>query len=135
MRERKYCLPHETRELVKQENIDDLSLKLGVSEIIKKRFQSFCNADEEHLSDRIVGYCHKTLERLFEKQGLEMARFITNEDDEDDDLYSNISDITAEILDQEEFDEMMQEAQEAVNTRQEANNEFMQAMVANQSTS
>ena len=98
----KYCLPFETREIVKIENIEDLTLRHEVSDVLRKRFDSIRQDDQEDLTEKIVDYCHKTFEVLFEKQGLEMARFVANEDS-DDQVYSNVSEIVTDLLDQNEL--------------------------------
>ena len=104
MQEKKYCLPYETREIVKQENIDDLSLRSDVSEILSKRFELICSENEKELSGKVIEYCHKTFETLFEKQGLELARFVANED-ADDELYTNVNEIVSDLLEREELDD------------------------------
>ena len=82
MKREKYCLPYETRELGKQENVEDLSLRAEVSETLRRRFVSICDKDDTLLADKVVDYCHKTFEALFEQQGLELARFLENDENE-----------------------------------------------------
>ncbi len=104
MNREKYCLPYETRELVKQENVEDLSLRHDVSNVLRRRFHSVCGGGDESMEEKVIDYCHMTFEILFEKQGLELARFLANDED-DDELFTNIHDIVASILDKNELEE------------------------------
>jgi hypothetical protein len=98
-REGKYCLPRDTRELVKQENIEDSALKLAVTSIFERRCRAIAGEGEDPLTPQVVQTCHAVLERIFEHQGLEVARF-ASDGDEDDELYTNAADLIAEVVDE-----------------------------------
>ena len=83
-----YCLPFETRELVAAENIADDSLKISVTEVIKSRLSEKYEELDSVFSEEIVRICHDVLQRLFEKQGLQVAQFVSD-GDQDDELYAN----------------------------------------------
>ena len=70
-REKKYCLPLSTRELVKQENIEDSALKISVSAVLERRCASVAAEGELALAPKVVQTCHTVLERIFEHQGLQ----------------------------------------------------------------
>ncbi len=93
-----YCLPFETRELVRSENIDDASLKIEVTNVFIKRFVSLSDHTTEVGVDDAVRVCHEVLQRLFEKQGLQVAQFVSD-GDQDDDLYSNAALLITQAID------------------------------------
>lgn len=80
-KEQKYCLPYDTREIIRKENIHDESLKINVSDGFKERAASLV-ADVKHDSplDLISSLCHRALEITFEHQGLELSYFIEGKD-------------------------------------------------------
>jgi hypothetical protein len=94
-----YCLPYVTREAIKQENIDDEALRLAVTSIFQRRFEDLSTDDEKPLADEVVATCHGVVERLFERQGLQLAQFATDGQDEDE-LYSNIPELVEVIIDE-----------------------------------
>jgi hypothetical protein len=94
----KYCLPYETRELVKAENIEDASLKLDVSEIFERRCRTLAADDEERAqAPAVVRLCHLTLERVFERQGLQIAQF-AHSGEESDELYEDVAAVVADLV-------------------------------------
>lgn len=95
----KYCLPYETRELVKQENIEDSALKLGVTAAFESRFRALASDNELPLLEAVIRVCHESLEKIFEHQGLLIARFAQN-GDEGEELYQDVADVVAGILDE-----------------------------------
>ena len=96
-REKKYCLPLNTRELVKKENIDDISLKLSVSAVLARRCAAVAAEGELALTTKVVETCHTVLERIFEHQGLQVARFAAN-GEVDDELYTNAADLISNVV-------------------------------------
>lgn len=98
-----YCLPYETREKIKQENIDDENLKIQVKKIFEARAQEYLKNRNEGiaLSERLSEIALKTIELTFEKQGLELASFLSNEKVEQPDQL-NIPDRVEEVV--REFD-------------------------------
>lgn len=82
-KEKHYCLPFETREIVKHENLEDELLRQEVSDSFRKRAITLIDANDPiTTAELVVKACHKTLEKTFESQGLELANFV-NGDQED----------------------------------------------------
>lgn len=83
-KDRKYCLPYETRELIKSENTEDEAQKLEVAKSIQARLELALQEMGVDLSpDRLVDACFHTLEKIFELQGLELSYFLTNDSDKE----------------------------------------------------
>lgn len=94
----KYCLPYETRLQIVSNNAKDKVLydlfHKEANEIIKK------NLKAESVSVRdISALLHKTLEKIFYKQGLEFSDFLLNKGCNDT-FEGNLSDTVDEILDE-----------------------------------
>ena len=105
-----FCLPYETRQLVKQENIEDESLKARVL----NDFEACSQEVAEDVSPRTTArIAHRAIELTFERQGLELAAFL----EENAGGYEELS-----ISDQ--VDEALQEAsltgEEAIITKEVA---------------
>lgn len=83
-KEDKFCLPYETRVLVTQENMEDETLRLRVTEIFKERAQREVPTLREGMDATVAAACHLTLELTFYKQGMELAGFISGSLDGDD---------------------------------------------------
>ena len=97
-----YCLPYETRQIVSAENIEDASLRIAVTDILKQRFGEDTEVvSETDLRHQVVEVCHGVFERIFEKQGLQVAQFVADRD-QDDDLFTNVADLAA-IVANEKF--------------------------------
>jgi hypothetical protein len=74
-----FCLPHATRLLVEKENSEDEILRISVSDIFRKRAELRLQDDNEAiLIPQVVSLCHRVLEILFEKQGLELTYFLND---------------------------------------------------------
>ncbi|WP_152047602.1 hypothetical protein [Aureimonas psammosilenae] len=99
-RQDQFCLPYETRQIVGAENAADDMLKLQVSCVMEDRLTEIKEEGDEVDDIRavVVTTCHSTLERVFERQGLNMALFITN-GTEDDELYTDVEDIVSKVVD------------------------------------
>lgn len=81
-KEDKFCLPFETRKLIIEENTEDEFLKLKVLELFAKRADQYQKSDEDSInSDQIAELAHRTIERTFEKEGLELAYFLSGKND------------------------------------------------------
>lgn len=93
-KEKHYCLPFETRELVAAENLEDATLKVVVSSILEKRFAAVAAPEELGLAADVVRICHSAIERIFEKQGLAVALFATD-GDPDEGLQQTAADLIA----------------------------------------
>jgi hypothetical protein len=92
-----YCLPFETRLIIAAENAEDDTIKLRVSCVIEDRLSQLSNEDVNGLRSEIVAACHSTLERVFERQGLQMAQFVCN-GPADDDVYTDVAGILSEVV-------------------------------------
>ena len=105
-----FCLPYETRQLVKKENIEDESLKARVL----CDFEAYSQSLSEDISPRTAAHiAHRAIELTFERQGLELAAFLEDKTGEYEEL--SISD---------QVDEALQEAkiidEEAIVTKEVA---------------
>lgn len=96
--EKKYCLPYETRQLVAAENADDDMLKSQVTNVFLARLEALSEEDTASIQNEVVSVCHSSLEGVFERQGLQMAQFVTDGDG-DDELYTDVSKILSSIVD------------------------------------
>jgi hypothetical protein len=97
-----YCLPYETREAVKSENIDDDALRLTVTATLRRRCEALAKEGEEALVDQVVTTCHSVIERTFERQGLQIAQFVTTGDDGDG-VYTNVAELVTAAIDEAGF--------------------------------
>jgi len=83
-KEDKYCLPFETRELIKEENADDEALKLAVAQQMLRRLESDPSSSNSKIkSDKLVQTCFRAFEKIFELQGLEVSYFLSNVADQE----------------------------------------------------
>lgn len=96
-----FCLPHETRKIIREENVDDEALKLQVSEVFRNRAAENTSlaTDNSSLIERCVEIFHDVIHRSYHAQGLEIALFLEREEGSDSDLPS-----IKDILDQVIFD-------------------------------
>jgi hypothetical protein len=94
--EKKYCLPFETREAVKQENVRDIALRSSVTEIFEIRCAAISSENERPLYPKVVEVCHRVLETVFEHQGMQVAQFASSGEG-DEELYSNVAEIVANV--------------------------------------
>ncbi len=92
-----YCLPYETRKIIREENVEDETLKLQVSEIFRNRAVESLSAatDNSGLIEQSVAICHDVIHRSYHAQGLEIALFLEREEGNDSELPS-----IKDILDQ-----------------------------------
>jgi len=88
----KFCLPYETRLLIATENAEDDLLKIKVSCVFEDRLTEIAEEDVDSIRKPIVAVCHAVLERVFERQGLEVAQFVCN-GPKDDELYTDVEEI------------------------------------------
>lgn len=94
-----YCLPYETRKKIREENVDDETLKLQVSEIFRNRASENTSlaTDNSALIEQCVEVCHEVIHRSYHAQGLEIALFLEREEGSDSDLPS-INDILDQVI-------------------------------------
>ena len=78
----KFCLTYKTRQLVTQENIKDESLKQTVMDLYMERAARILDDGEALSPDLLPPLVHKALELTFERGGLELANFLTDEQDD-----------------------------------------------------
>ncbi|WP_018430111.1 hypothetical protein [Hoeflea sp. 108] len=82
-KEKRYCLPFETRQIVEKENEEDEFLRTSVSEVFRSRIAAMLRPDDApEVVLHAVRACHRALELTFETQGLEMAYFVSGDEPE-----------------------------------------------------
>ena len=79
----KFCLPYKTRKVVRNENMEDEFLKLSVINVYKDRAELELDSVDGVSPDSIASLVHRSLELTFETEGLDLAQFLTGENDED----------------------------------------------------
>ncbi|SFP62353.1 hypothetical protein [Sphingomonas rubra] len=97
-KEQAYCLPFETRRIVAAENAEDDLLKLQVSCVFEDRLAALADSGPEWLRPIVVAACHETLERTFERQGLQVALYATD-GAQDDELYTDVAALLTDVVD------------------------------------
>ncbi|MCI0629010.1 MAG: hypothetical protein L0387_46410, partial [Acidobacteria bacterium] len=96
-KEDKFCLPYETRLIVEAENTEDEFLKLQVLELFEQRATRCLERESKPLDPSLVAQLsHRAIEFTFEKEGLELAAFLTGENEPE--LYSSIADQVDEAI-------------------------------------
>lgn len=73
----KFCLPYETREIVKQENMEDEHLKLQVINLYNQRSATLLGDDESVEPEQVANIVHRSLELTFEQEGLKLSEFLS----------------------------------------------------------
>lgn len=94
----KFCLPHETRRIAEAENAEDEFLKIQVLESFEERAQR--HLDEGHQGEDLSAYSIAqiallAIELTFEKEGLELAEFLTGQER---DVYDCVADQVDEAI-------------------------------------
>lgn len=79
-KEQKYCLPFETRLIIKQENQTDESLKINFIEELKLAVADLFDADEGEY-ETVAELSSNVVHSIFEKQGLLFAHFLSTEEE------------------------------------------------------
>jgi len=94
-----YCLPFETREVIRKENIDDEVLKLRVSDTFRRRAteSGFIEQDDAKTIEECVEICHDVINKSYHEQGLEIALFLEDKSENDNELRS-ITDILDNVI-------------------------------------
>ncbi|MCY4305724.1 MAG: hypothetical protein OXC62_13250 [Aestuariivita sp.] len=79
----KFCLPYETREIIKDEKVEDEFLKTKIMDLYRQRAHGYFDHDEVvPLSDQVAKVAHRAIELTFEKEGLMLAAFLSSENNE-----------------------------------------------------
>ena len=94
----KFCLPYETRKVVRNENMEDEFLKLSVMNVYKYRAEQELDSEDMISADKIADLVHRSLELTFENEGLDLAQFLTGNNNEDQKF--SISDHVDKALEQ-----------------------------------
>ena len=81
-KEDEFCLPYKTRQIVRQENTEDEFLKLQVMNVYKDRAEQAQLPEDTFPPDKIAELVHRSLELIFEKEGLDLAQFLTSGNNE-----------------------------------------------------
>ena len=101
-KEDKFCLPLKTREFVKEENTEDEYLKVSVmAQFTQRATRLLATEDIELEPAKASELAHRSIELTFEKEGLELAAFLTGESD--DRSYNSISDQVDEAIAEQGF--------------------------------
>jgi len=95
-----FCLPYETREKIKKENIEDENFKIQVKKLFEDRARKFLQDEGADIttSKRLSEIAIKAIELTFEKQGLELASFLSSEQVEQSERQLNIPDRVEEAI-------------------------------------
>lgn len=97
----RYCLPYETREALREHTIEDETLKVEVTASILSRLLGIVdqNIFDTSMLEKTAALVHKTLELIFERQGLDAARHFLEEDGSESELTPrSIVDVADEVL-------------------------------------
>jgi len=93
----KYCLPYETREIIKGENVQDEALRIECCDEVKLKAAEIYDGDDgeyELLSELVM----KVIQQVFQRQGLLLSHFVSEGEEEDAPLI--VADCIDEIVDQ-----------------------------------
>ncbi|HVJ35181.1 MAG TPA: hypothetical protein VND94_18870 [Terriglobia bacterium] len=75
----KYCLPFSTRELIKNENIEDEGLRIAVLDGFRQRAAEYAAKEGLPIStDDTADLAMSTIQRVFEREGLQFAQFFAD---------------------------------------------------------
>lgn len=92
-KEKGYCLPYVTRETIREENVEDETLRLKVSDVFATNaFEMICerssdtDSEDFYLVGECVQICHDVIHESFLAQGLEMTLFLEQKSDGDANL-------------------------------------------------
>lgn len=99
----KFCLPFNTRRLVREENLKDVDLKNRVTDIFRARIEQYLRK-QKHTGisvPDVATLCHRAIEFTFEKEGLEFVSFLSNRDENP--YQGSISDRVDEALEEMQF--------------------------------
>ncbi len=78
-KQKKYCLPYETRQSISNENKNDESLKINVLAELKLLVSKMFDADDGEYQI-VADCCVKVIHAIFESQGLLFSHFLSSEE-------------------------------------------------------
>jgi hypothetical protein len=81
-KQKKYCLPFETRQSISNENKNDESLKMNVLDELKLLVSNVFDADDGEYQ-KVANCCVKVIHAIFERQGLLFSHFISSDESVD----------------------------------------------------
>jgi len=98
-KDKKYCLPYETRQTIIDESKHDEALRLNFIEELKHIASDIFDSDDGEYQ-RIAELCVQVVHVIFEKQGLLFSHFLTSEEEKNAPLVVSdcIDDILSESL-------------------------------------
>ncbi len=107
-KDKKYCLPYETRKIIKDENVSDEALKIQCNEELRTRASELYDGDDgeyELLADLTL----ETVEEIFKKQGLLLSHFISDDNVDEapcvaSDCISHVVDCSVEVAPEKSLD-------------------------------
>ena len=95
-KDKKYCLPFETRKAIKEENREDEALRIDFFDEIELQASQLFSGDDGEYED-IARLTHEVIVNVFEKQGL-LLSYIVKNDDRNTDKALVISDCIESVL-------------------------------------
>jgi|GEM_PF-1203436 len=98
-KDKKYCLPFETRQAIQDENREDEALKIAFFEELKLQASDLFSSDDGQY-DLIAKLTHEVIVKVFEKQGLLLSHIIKN-DEQNFDKMLVISDCIEFVLNEQ----------------------------------
>ena len=81
-KEKKFCLPFETRESIKAENVEDEALRIEFLDELKLKASEYFESDDSEY-EILSHMALRTIEMVFERQGLMLSHFITDDEETD----------------------------------------------------
>jgi len=100
----KYALPYVTREFIKDQNAEDVTLRASILEVLEGRCIKNLPEDNEGSSEVCAKIAYDSLVKCFEHEGLQLYSFLENSCDSDG-LQVSISDIVDDILETRKIDD------------------------------
>ena len=86
----RYCLPFDTRQILKEHTIEDEKLKVEVTASFMARLAAYSSGTIDTATlDKIASVLHSTLESVFQRQGLDAARHFLDQESEDQEPIDN----------------------------------------------
>jgi hypothetical protein len=95
-KEDKFCLPYDTREIIKSENVEDVALRIQCSEELRLRASELFDGDDGEY-ELLATLTLAVVQKIFERQGLLLSHFISD-DNENDEVPFVAADCIEEIV-------------------------------------
>jgi len=92
-----YALPYETRESIKDQNAEDVTLRAAILDILEQRCENFLPDKNKDASEDCSTIAYDSLVKCFEYEGLQLYNFLDSAC-EVDDVKISISDIVDDVI-------------------------------------